>query len=232
MSPELVPGAVMAARAKISEGAKRAAVKIVRKAWDAHPHPDIAAAFAEIEPGETPAERLKRFRPLIAKHPGHPEAKMLAAELAIAAEDFPGAKRALGDLPETHPTQRALTIMAAIERGEGCEDRIVRAWLAKAVTAPRGMQWVCDNCGHVHAEWRPVCSHCDSFDSLSWQEVTQSEAALMGPAQMLPLIVGALEDKREPDAEEAEVVEPEETEAPSDTHAPAAPEAEPAAARN
>ena len=220
MAPGLVPAAVMAARLEIANGKTRQAAKTLRKAWDAEPHPDIAAAFAEIDPDETPAARLKRFRPLIAKHSGHAEAKMLEAELQIAAEDFPAARRALGDLAETAPTARSLTIMAAIERGEGAEDRVVRAWLAKAVTAPRGMQWVCDNCGHVHAEWRPVCAHCDSFDSLSWQEVAQSEAALTGPSQMLPLIVGALEDKRAPDTEEAEVV------APGQGHADTAPAAD------
>ena len=96
--------------------------------------------------------------------------------------------------------------MAAIERGAGAEDRLVRAWLAKAVMAPRGMQWVCDSCGHIHAEWRPVCTHCGSFDRLSWQEVAQSDAALMGPAQMLPLIVGALEDGRDQSSEAAEII--------------------------
>jgi HemY protein len=236
MAPGLVPAAVMSARLAIANGKPKVATKTLKAAWSTDPHPDIAAAFAEIEPNETPAARVKRFRPLIAKHPGHPEAKMLEAELQIAAEDFPAARRALGDLAETAPTARSLTIMAAIERGEGSEDRMVRAWLAKAVTAPRGMQWVCDNCGHVHAEWRPVCSHCDSFDSLSWQEVTQSDAALMGPAQMLPLIVGALEDKREPAAEEADVVDAEEAEdAPEAGSSEAAAEeaaAEPAAARN
>lgn len=211
MAPGLVPAAVMAARLAISDGKPKHATKILKTAWDADPHPDIAAAFAEIAPTETPAERVKRFRPLIARHPGHPEARMLEAELQIAAEDFPAARRALGNLAETNPTARSLTIMAAIERGAGAEDRVVRAWLAKAVTAPRGMQWVCDACGHIHAEWRPVCAHCNSFDRLSWQEVTQSEAALMGPAQMLPLIVGALEDRSDPagpDAEDAEVVTP------------------------
>ncbi len=232
MAPGLVPAAVMSARLAIASDKPKVATKILKSAWDTDPHPDIAAAFAEIEPKETPAARLKRFRPLIAKHPGHPEGKMLEAELQIAAEDFPAARRALGDLAETAPTARSLTIMAAIERGEGSEDRIVRAWLAKAVTAPRGMQWVCDNCGHVHAEWRPVCSHCNSFDSLSWQEVEQSEAALMGPAQMLPLIVGALEDKREPEAEEAEVVDAEAGEETAAPDATGAAPAEPAEARN
>ena len=213
MAPGLVPAAVMAARLAIADGKPKNATKILKAAWDTDPHPDIAAAFAEIAPNETPAERLKRFRPLIAKHATHPEARMLEAELQIAAEDFPAARRALGNLAETNPTARSLTIMAAIERGAGAEDRVVRAWLAKAITAPRGMQWVCDSCGHIHAEWRPVCTHCGSFDRLSWQEVTQSEAALMGPAQMLPLIVGALEDRREapPEAEEAEVLTGSET---------------------
>lgn len=225
MAPGLVPAAVMSARLAIADNKGKHATKILKAAWDTDPHPDIAGAFAEIAPRETPAERLKRFRPLIAKHPGHAEARMLEAELQIAAEDFPAARRALGDLPETNPTARSLTIMAAIERGAGAEDRVVRAWLAKAVTAPRGMQWVCDSCGHIHADWRPVCAHCHSFDRLSWQEVTQSDAALMGPAQMLPLIVGAREDDKATAAADESV----EAEVLTDTDAQAP---EPAVARN
>ena len=140
-------------------------------------------------------------------HSGNPETKLLEAELQIAREDFPAARRALGDLAETHPSARSLTLMAAIERGEGSEDRIVRAWLARAVTASRGPQWICGKCGHVHAEWRPVCANCESFDTLSWEEAPQSEAALAGPAQMLPLIVGALEDKSSEVVENADTVE-------------------------
>ncbi|GAA5074755.1 tetratricopeptide repeat protein [Roseibacterium beibuensis] len=207
MAPGLVPAAVMAARLAISDGKPRIATKILTKAWETGPHPDLAAAFAAIAPDETPAQRLKRFRPLLAKHPRDPETKMLESELHIAAEDFPAARRALGDLAETNPTARSLTIMAAIERGQGGEDRVVRAWLAKAVTASRGPQWTCEKCGHVHADWRPVCANCESFDTLSWQEAPQSDAALAGPAQMLPLIVGALEDRREDAPDEVEVVE-------------------------
>src|SRR6056297_2465029 len=195
LAPSLVPAAAMAARLAIAEKKPRVATKILKSAWSTEPHPDLAAAFAEIAPNETPNERLKRFRPLLAMHSGNPETKLLEAELQIAREDFPAARRALGDLAETHPSARSLTIMAAIERGQGSEDRVVRAWLAKAVTAARGAQWVCGNCGHVHSDWRPICAQCESFDSLSWQDVEQSDAALTGPAQMLPLIVGALEDK-------------------------------------
>jgi len=208
MSPDLVPAAVMAARMEIEGGKPKVAAKILTKAWDGQPHPDLAAAFAAIAPNETPKERVKRFHPLLTRHTGSAETRLLEAELQIAAEDFKAARKALGDLAETQPNARSLTIMAAIERGEGAEDRIVRAWLAKAVTASRGPQWVCGKCGHIHADWRPICANCDSFDTLTWTEVPQSDAALSGPTQMLPLIVGALEDHGPVrDAEDAEVVD-------------------------
>ncbi|AHM03760.1 putative HemY protein [Roseibacterium elongatum DSM 19469] len=207
MAPGLVPAAVMAARLAIADGKPRVATKILKTAWDSTPHPDLAAAFAAIAPDESPSDRLKRFRPLLAKHASDPESKMLEAELHIAAEDFPAARRALGDLAETLPTARSLTIMAAIERGQGAEDRVVRAWLAKAVTASRGPQWICEVDGKAYPEWQPVTD--GGFDTLTWKTAPQSEAALAGPAQMLPLIVGALEDQTPGSAaaQEAEIVE-------------------------
>lgn len=214
LAPGLVPAAVMSARIDVEAGRKRQAVKTIRKAWEQAPHPDLAAAFALIEPDETPALRLRRFRPLLGKHQGHAEVRMLEAELHIANEDFPAARKALGDLAETAPTARSLTIMAAVERGEGAPDRVVRGWLARAVTAPRGNQWMCNNCGHVHEDWTPVCANCESFDTLEWAEARQSEASLAGPTQMLPLIVGALEDHSA--EEDAEVVVEEDSAVPQD----------------
>lgn len=212
-SPGLVPAAVMSARMAIEAGTPRVATRIIRKAWDAQAHPDLAAAFADIVPDETPKARLTRFRPLLSKHAGDPEIAMLRAELLIAAENYAEARKALGDLAETDPDARVLTLMAAIERGEAGEDRHVRAWLARAVTAPRGRQWLCKNCGHVHGDWQPVCANCESFDTLAWDRPSQSEAALNSPTQMLPLIVGALEDQSDDgsasQAEEAEVLEAE-----------------------
>ncbi|MCY4180065.1 MAG: heme biosynthesis protein HemY, partial [Litoreibacter sp.] len=192
LSPDLIPAAAMAARAHIADGSPRYATKAIKKAWDVQPHPDLAAAFAEIDPSETPQARIKRFGTLTRSNPQHPESRMLMAELNIAAEDFPAARRALGDLVETDPTVRSLTIMAAIERGEGSDDAVVRGWLAKAVTAKRGPQWICDVTGKVYPEWVPSTE--GGFDTLSWVE-PKEEVTASGGAEMLPLIVGALEDK-------------------------------------
>ncbi|MEL6639779.1 MAG: heme biosynthesis protein HemY, partial [Pseudomonadota bacterium] len=213
LSPDLIPAAIMAARGYIGEGNARYATRVLTKVWNAQPHPDIAAAFAEIAPDETAQERLKRFTKLTKTSAGHSETKMLMAELHISAEDFPAAKRALGDLVETEPTARNLTIMAAIERGEGADDSVVRGWLTKALTAPRGPQWICDNCQHIHATWAATCDNCGSFDTLAWKTPPASDVAMPAGTEMLPLIVGQSKEAQLPSTEvveEAVVLEGEE----------------------
>ncbi len=191
LSPDLVPAAAMAARAYIAKGKARNAVRVLKKAWEAQPHPDLAHAFAEVEPTETAAERVKRFGQLSRLKPNDDETRLVMAELNIVAEDFPEARRALGDLAERAPDARALTLMAAIERGEGASDAVVQGWLTRALSAPRGPQWVCDNCNHIHSEWVPVCENCTSFDTLSWRRPETPEIASATGAHMLPLLRGA-----------------------------------------
>jgi HemY protein len=198
LSPDLIPAAVLAARGYIDQGNARNALRVINKAWLVHPHPDLAAAFAAIEPNETPRQRLKRFAKLLKVHPEHRETRLLEAELNLAAEDFPAARRALGTLAEVEPDARSLTIMAAIERGEGASDAVVKGWLARALSSPRGPQWVCDKCQHIHAEWAPACENCHSFDTLSWRSPPNSPIATPTGLEMLPLIVGALDEPAKP----------------------------------
>ena len=218
LSPDLVPAAALAARAHIAQGKPRLAVRVLKKAWEAQPHPDLAAAFAEIAPDETPAERLKRFQTLTRINPQDPETRLLLAELNIVAEDFPEARRALGDLAEKAADARPLTLMAAIERGEGAADRVVQGWLARALSAPRGPQWVCENCNHIHAEWAPFCEFCHSFDTLSWTTPKMPEISSAMGGAMLPLIAGRIEDQRAAPGEAQEAgegtAEPNEAEMP------------------
>ncbi|MFD1880299.1 heme biosynthesis protein HemY [Paracoccus pacificus] len=192
-SPDLIPAAVLAARSYIAQKDFRNAARVLQKTWSVRPHPAVAAAYAEIVPEETPAQRLKRFEALMSKNPDDEETHLLRAELALTAEDFPAARRALGDLAQTHPTVRSLSIMAAIERGEGSDDAVVRGWLARALTASRGPQWVCDKCHNIMADWAPVCDNCGGFDTLTWREPEQPSLGVGttgNGAEVLPLIVG------------------------------------------
>ncbi|MGX0903207.1 HemY protein [Roseovarius sp. MBR-79] len=213
LSPDLIPAAVLAARSYIEAGKPAKAVRVINKAWLMRPHPDLAAAFAAIEPDETPHARLKRFAKLLKVHPDNRETRLLEAELNLAAEDFPAARRALGNLAEVGPDARSLTIMAAIERGEGSSDAVVKGWLARALGAPRGPQWCCDNCQHVHAAWRPVCESCHSFDTLSWRAPADGVVSTPTGLEMLPLLIGPVDEPEDDETEagedipDAEVIE-------------------------
>lgn len=207
-SPDLVPAAAMAARAYVDAGKPRLATRVLKKAWESLPHPDLAAAFAAIEPDETADQRLKRFAALTRIHPEHAETRLVQAELLIVAEDFPEARRVLGDLTDGGADARALTLMAAIERGEGSSDAVVQGWLAKALGAPRGPQWICDNCHSIHAAWAPVCGHCSSFDTFSWKAPETAEIASATGIHMLPLIIGEIgNDSASEEIQDTELVD-------------------------
>jgi HemY protein len=189
-SPDLIPAAAFAARGYIEKGDGKSAARLLKKAWESQPHPDLAAAYAAIAPEETPQERIKRFQQLVKANPSHRESRLVMAELNLAAEDFAAARKEVVELAEKEPDARVLTIMAAVERGTGAGDAVVKGWLARALNAPRGPQWVCDVCGTVHAEWVPVCDTCEGFDTLSWKSPPAPKVAAPTGVEVLPLIVG------------------------------------------
>lgn len=205
LAPTLVPAAALASAVHVERGSKRKAVKALTTAWATNPHPDLAAAFAAIEPTETPAHRRKRFETLIAAKPDDVESHLLKAELALADEDFPAARKAMGTVAETDPTTRSLAIMAAVERGTGAPDAVVSGWLTKALSASRGPQWTCEKCNHVHSQWMPICENCGAFDTLAWKPAAHAEDASLSQSAMLPLIIGVGDS---PPEAEPETVEP------------------------
>ena len=79
------------------------------------------------------------------------------------------------------------------------DDSVVRGWLARAMNASRGPQWVCDNCHNIMAEWSPVCDSCHAFDTLTWREppvaarmVTAGNGVEMLPLKDLTSVTGYL----------------------------------------
>lgn len=188
-SPDLVPAAAMAAAALTEKSDRKAATRVLRKAWEAQPHPDLAAAFAAIEPDEDAAARLNRFKVLLKINPDHEESRLTQAELYLAASEFEAARSTVVPLAEKRPTQRSLAILAAAEKGAGGDDATVRAILARAMAASRGPQWVCETCGTVHDDWHPICATCNGFDTMSWKEPEREARLRDKPAPILaPLL--------------------------------------------
>lgn len=185
---DFAPAAAFAAELHAAAGDAGRAARLLKSAWRANPQPELAQAFAALEPGETPAERRRRFRELLSGKPDDPESKLLAAELAIADHDAHAARKALGDLADSDPTHRSLAIMAAVEKAEGAAETVVRGYLARAVTAPRGAHWRCERCAAAPGGWSAVCPACGGFDTLAWRSDAGAPAG--DAATMTPLLVG------------------------------------------
>lgn len=185
-APTFAPAAALAARLMAAAGQGRKAQRVLRDAWSELPHPELAEAWAAFEPTESPAARRRRFRDLIATNPDHMESRLLDAELALADGDLPAARRALGTLPSDEPNQRTLALMGAVERASGSPEAVVRGYLAKAVSAPRGAHWRCDRCAATPASWTAVCPSCGGFDTLGWRERGETTG---DSTAMLPLLM-------------------------------------------
>jgi HemY protein len=137
LDPDNSEATATAARLLVAAGSKRAAAKMLTGAWRRRPDSRLAAAFAAIEPEESAHERRLRFGKLLQANTGHPETRLLSAELALVTNDWAAARKAMEGLKQDEPTARSCAIWAAIARGEGRPEAEVRGWLAKALDAPR-----------------------------------------------------------------------------------------------
>jgi len=166
LAPTLVPAAVLAAKYQSEAHQIRRAMRIVETAWLAHPHPDLADAYAHVRLGDAARQRLVRMETLAAKAPGHPESALALARAAIDASEFARAREALAPFIEA-PTQRVAMLMAEIERTEHGDSGKARTWTLRAVRARHDPVWTAD--GYVSDRWRPVSPVSGRLDAFQWQ---------------------------------------------------------------
>jgi HemY protein len=166
LAPTLVPAAVLASKYQSEAHQVRRSMRIVETAWLAHPHPDLADAYAHVKLGDSARQRLVRVETLAAKAPGHIEGALAVARAAIDATEFARAREALAPFIAA-PTQRVAMLMAEIERTEHGDSGRARAWTLRAVRALPDPVWTAD--GYVSATWRPVSPVTGRLDAFQWQ---------------------------------------------------------------
>ena len=166
LAPTLVPAAVLASKYQSEAHQVRRSMRIVEAAWLAHPHPDLADAYAHVKLGDSARQRLVRVETLAAKAPGHLEGALAVARAAIDAVEFTRAREALAPFVAA-PTQRVAMLMAEIERTEHGDSGRARAWTLRAVRALHDPVWTAD--GYVSDRWRPVSPVSGRLDAFQWQ---------------------------------------------------------------
>jgi HemY protein len=170
LAPGLVPAAALNGRLTAAAGDYRRASKILEAAYKQTPHPDLAAIYLRLRPGDSPNDRLARARALARIAPFDVESQLTVARAALETHDVAAARTALapllrGDSGAARPTARACLLIAEIEEAGG-DEGAVREWLNRAARAPRDRAWVAD--GVITDHWSPV-SPSGVLDAFAWR---------------------------------------------------------------
>jgi HemY protein len=166
LAPTFVPAADLAGRLLSEAGELRWASRIIEKAWQANPHPDLADTYAHLRPGDSARERLARVETLARRTPGHVESAHAVARAALEAQEFAAARNAIKPLLK-EPTQRVAVLMAEIERRESGDEGRAREWMARALHLPRDPAWTAD--GVMSDRWLPVSPVSGRLDAFEWK---------------------------------------------------------------
>jgi HemY protein len=166
LEPAFAPAAELAGRLLGAANEIRRASRLIEKAWQADPHPDLADAYAHLRAGDSARERLARVETLARLTPGQPEAALAVARAALDAHEFAVAREALTPLLQ-QPTQRVAELMAQIEQSEHGDEGRAREWMARALRAARDPAWTAD--GVVTDRWMPVSPVSGRLDAFQWR---------------------------------------------------------------
>jgi HemY protein len=191
LAPDLVPAAALAGRLLSRQADLKRAARIVEAAWKATPHPELAAVYLNLRPGDSAKDRLRRAETLAKLSTWHPEARLALARTAIEARDFERARATLQPLLDERPTMRTALLMADLEHAEHGTTGRVREWLARAAHGRRDPAWVAD--GVVTDRWAPVSPVTGRLDAFRW-EVPPEVIAGPGPS-VLDDVLADLDDR-------------------------------------
>src|SRR5262252_3651978 len=171
LAPDLVPAATLAGRLLGEAGERRKASRIIERAWRENSHPDLAAAYAALRPGDSARQRLSRVEALAAKGPADAEAALAVARAALDAQEFAAARSALAPYTAS-PRKRVAALMAALEMAQGDEGR-GREWMARALNARRDPAWTAD--AFVSDHWLPISPVSGRLDAFEWKDPLAGE---------------------------------------------------------
>ncbi|MDK9696820.1 MAG: heme biosynthesis protein HemY [Siculibacillus sp.] len=167
LAPDLVPAACLAARLLGRAGDVKKAARVLEATWKLDPHPEVAETYAHLRSGDSAKDRLTRIRDLIKVRAHHPECALALARAEIDAREFAASRRTLEPFMVEAPSRRVCLLMAELEQAEHGSAGASRAWLARAVSAPRDKAWVAD--GWVSDHWMPVSPISGRLDAFEWK---------------------------------------------------------------
>ena len=167
-APEFLPASLRIADILARSNRKRRAERMIREAWRRSPHPEFAKVYGDLGGGDA-LNRVRRCERLLSFNPQHEESHVQLAQSALAAGLWGKARAHLEKAAADEPSMRICRLMAELEERERGDFGKARDWLLRASTAPPDPAWVCNACGSVHENWRPLCGACGALGKLVWR---------------------------------------------------------------
>jgi HemY protein len=212
LAKDLVPAAIVAAKAYVREDNLRKAASTLEQVWKIEPHPEIAAAYIRARSGDSAADRLKKAEKLEALKPNNYESLLAVAEAALDAQDLKRARAKAEAAARMGSRERVYLLLADIEEAETGDQGRIRHWMGQALKAPRDPAWVAD--GHISDRWLPISPVTGRLDAFEWKmpfdqlEGPVEEGSLSQGEQALASLP-PVRDKGQASAEPWEANEPE-----------------------
>jgi HemY protein len=178
LAKDLVPAAIIAAKAYLREDNLRKAASTLEQVWKLSPHPEIAQAYVRARSGDSAVDRLKKAEKLESLKPNNIESLLVVAEAALDAQEFGKARAKAEAAARIESRERVYLLLADIEEAETGDQGRIRHWMGQAVKAARDPAWVAD--GHVSERWMPVSPVTGRLDAFEWKVPFDQ---LLGPVE-------------------------------------------------
>jgi HemY protein len=167
LAGDLVPAAVIAAKAYLREDNIRRAASVLEGVWKITPHPDVANTYVRARSGDSAVDRLKKAEKLEAARPNNVESLITVAEAALDARELRKARAKAEAAARMSPREGIYILLADIEEADTGDQGRVRHWMAQALRASRDPAWVAD--GIVSEQWLPVSPASGRIDAFEWK---------------------------------------------------------------
>lgn len=132
LDPASTSAALRLAGLYTQTGKIRRAKAVLEDAWNLRPDGALAKAYADLVPGESALERVRRLEKLVATRPGEVESHMALAQASFDAKLWGQARRHLLAAADARPNADVFRLLARLEQAEYNNQAAAQAWLDKA----------------------------------------------------------------------------------------------------
>jgi HemY protein len=181
-----IPAALLAARLNIQAERAKTAERIVERAWQAHPHVDLAEAWRTLTPTMDPVQRLAWMDRLRQTQPGQRAGRLAYAEVAIEGRQWTLARGELETLLAEQPSAAVYQALARLEQAEKADLNGALQWYRTALASAHEKPYLCQACGCGQTIWQAICPDCEAFAQIEDAALVHAQPGLRAPHVSLP----------------------------------------------